>query len=330
MFGIARKYALVAVLVVGAAIVASKLGDWSRVRAPALVDLAVPAKRSVAVATDTTTRETATPALPALDLDHLRARSSGRAPSGDLFDSRSWMAPKEKPREVVAVQAAPPAAPPLPFTYLGKWTERDRVAVVLSKEGRSYVAHANDILDGAYRVDRIEPTRVTMTFLPLGAQQTLEFGAAPQADVAKGATTSATLTNPDAILHLIMPDQASVADEFTILLSLDPVRTALITRGSIELSYDPLVLNVVAAGTTRMPMTRNDPGRIAVELGGGYVGHGGPAAAVRLRVVADAPTTTQLRVATLVATDLEEHSLAVAIDGPNPRPFAIVAGARTK
>ena len=329
MFGIARKYALVAVLVAGAAIVASKLGDWSRVRAPALIDLAVPAKRPVTAAPEATGRETSAPALPALDLDHLRARGGARAPSGDLFDSRSWIAPKEKPREVIAVQAAPPPAPPLPFTYLGKWTERDRVAVVLSKEGRSYVAHANDILDGAYRVDRIEPTRVTMTFLPLGAQQTLEFGPSPQADAAKGGA-AATLANPDAILHLIMPDQAALADEFTILLSLDPVRAALIARGSIELSYDPLVLNVVAAGTTRIPMTRNDPGRIAVELGGGYVGHGGPAAAVRLRVVADAPTTTQLRVATLVATDLEEHSLAVAIDGPNPRPFAIVAGAKTK
>jgi hypothetical protein len=130
----------------------------------------------------------------------------------------------------------------------------------------------------------------------------------------------------------MMPPQAAVAEEFTILLNLDPRVSAAIARGSVELVYDPQVLNVTAAGTTRIAASssRPDPGRFVVELGGGDIGHGGPATAVRLRVVTESPTTTQIRLASLFAFDIEERNLPVAIDGANPRSLTIVQAPKTK
>jgi hypothetical protein len=322
MVGQLKRFGLVALLVIGAAVLASLAGDWSRREASSLVDTATlhgtpPHDRAGGA-------PVAAPAVPSLALDRL-GRRSARITPGDPFQSRGWIVAREKPPETPPARVVQ-APPPLPFSYLGKWMEQDRVTVLLGREGRTYVAHAGDLLDGAYHVDRIEPTRVTLTFLPLGLAQTLDFG---QARMQPAAATVAS-ASADAVLHVAIPQQAVVADEFSILLSLDPVQTALIARGTIEVRYDPRVLHVIAAGSTRMPLTPNEPGRIAVELGGGYIGHSGPASAVRLRVVADAPTTTQLRFATLLATDAEERNLRVAIDGANPRPIAIVAGASPK
>ena len=314
-----------ALLVLCAGFAASVLGDWSRRTTPALVDQAVPPKQHNALVRDPVVHATAAPSMPALDLASV-GRRNARPLAGDPFEARGWTAPVEKPRQVVLVQAAP-QLPPLPFTYLGKWTEGDQVAVILSREGRNYIAHTNEILDGGYRVDSIEPNRMTMTFLPLATQQTLSFDQASSAGPAAAAAVK--IDNPDAVLHVVVPAQATVAEEFTILLSVDPLQPALIERCTVELAYDANVLNVVAAGTTRMPLGRPDPGRISVELAGGHIGHGGPSSAVRLRVVAAAATTTQLRLASPVAY-ADDRDLVVAVEGPNPHPLSIVSANRAK
>jgi hypothetical protein len=274
-------------------------------------------------------RDTSPPVLPQLQLDRLAQRTSRSNAAGDPFESRGWTAPRERPREV-APEPVVEQAPPLPFRYLGKWTERNRVAVVLGREGRNYIAAVDEVLDGTYRIDAIENNRVVLTYLPLGEKQSLAFDTASSAG--GGALPATRMQDAEAALHVVIPPQAAVAEEFTILLSLDPRQSASVERGNVELHYDPKVLNATVAGTTRLTSSaaRPDTGRVQIELAGGHVGHSGPATAVKLRVVAEAPTTTQIRLTAVSASDAEERNLAVAVEGPNPQVLNIVQATKPR
>jgi hypothetical protein len=273
-------------------------------------------------------RDTTPAVLPQLQLDRLTQRTSRSNAAGDPFESRGWTAPRERPREV-APEPVVEQAPPLPYRYLGKWTERNRVAVVLGREGRNYIAAVDEVLDGTYRIDAIENNRVVLTYLPLGEKQSLAFETASGAG---GAMPATRMQDAEAALRVVIPPQAAVAEEFTILLSLDPRQSASVERGNVALHYDPKVLNATVAGTTRLASSaaRPDPGRVQIELAGGYVGHSGPATAVRLRVVAEAPTTTQIRLMAVSASDAEERNLAVAVEGPNPQTLNIVQATKPR
>ena len=83
------------------------------------------------------------------------------------------------PPPVVSVAPPPPpTAPPLPFTYLGKLNEEGKVTVFLSVRGRSYVVKAGDTVAQVYRIDEIKPPTLTMTYLPMKIQQTMQIGEA--------------------------------------------------------------------------------------------------------------------------------------------------------
>lgn len=70
----------------------------------------------------------------------------------------------------------PPAAPPLPFTYLGKLVEEGVLTVFLTRQDRNYVIKAGDVIDGTYRVDTINPSTLTLTYLPLDIKQSMSLG----------------------------------------------------------------------------------------------------------------------------------------------------------
>lgn len=88
----------------------------------------------------------------------------------DLFPSQSWTAP--------AVTAAPekPAAPALPFVYGGRYTEGGNVFVFLSEGTKMHTVRLGDTVNSTYRIEKIAPDAVTLTYLPLGLQQTLQTG----------------------------------------------------------------------------------------------------------------------------------------------------------
>jgi hypothetical protein len=89
----------------------------------------------------------------------------------DLFSSRNW-----NPPQVVAVATAPPAAPPLPFAFLGKKLEGEVWEVYLARGDQTFIVREGSSVDGAYRVDKIAPPLVALTYLPLGQSQTLPIG----------------------------------------------------------------------------------------------------------------------------------------------------------
>jgi hypothetical protein len=132
-------------------------------------------------------------AVPEVRLDRLK-RHAGAGTAGDPFQARSWEAPVAAARR--SLPPPPPQAPPLPFTYLGKMIDGPTTTLFLSRQDRNFVVRPGDTLDGAYRVDAIEEGGVTLTYLPLGARQTLAF-AAPAAFATPTLRAKAAVQDPD-------------------------------------------------------------------------------------------------------------------------------------
>lgn len=102
-----------------------------------------------------------------------RAQSSEAEQVEDIFKAKSWFVPPPPPKPV---PPPPPTAPPLPFKYMGKLVEEGKLTVFISNQERNYAVKTGDTIDGAYRVDSVDPQRVLFTYLPLNMQQTLAIG----------------------------------------------------------------------------------------------------------------------------------------------------------
>jgi hypothetical protein len=115
----------------------------------------------------------ATPSLPdGLIPRHDLISDSPRLVQRDLFSRGTWAPPPPPPVNLPVV----PVAPPVPFAYLGKKHEGGTWEVYLSLADRTFVARAGQPLDPQYRVDRIDPPHLHLTYLPLGVTQTLAIG----------------------------------------------------------------------------------------------------------------------------------------------------------
>lgn len=89
-------------------------------------------------------------------------------------------APTPLPRAPSPVTAeSQPLPPPLPFTYVGRLHEDETSTwtVFLSSQGRNYAVQEGDVIEQTYRVDEIQATAVTFTYLPLQTTQSLIIGA---------------------------------------------------------------------------------------------------------------------------------------------------------
>lgn len=114
---------------------------------------------------------------PLLDLQRLQA-TRAQQPTAELFGVKSWyVPPPPPPPPAPAPVALPvpvnPTAPPLPFTFMGRMTEEDRVSVFLIKGERAYIAAEGDVIDGMYRMEKIQARQVTLRYLPLDMEQIL-------------------------------------------------------------------------------------------------------------------------------------------------------------
>jgi hypothetical protein len=93
----------------------------------------------------------------------------------DIFSPHSWRPPVLKlPSQTVSL---PPAAPPLPFTYIGKIVNGDKLTIVVSSPDGNYAITSGKVIDGKYRVENVDDFQVVFTYLPLNIQQPLLIGA---------------------------------------------------------------------------------------------------------------------------------------------------------
>src|SRR5207247_9624185 len=64
-----------------------------------------------------------------------------------------------------------PAAPPMPYRYAGKLVQGGHQSVLLAKGDMLFQVNEGETLDGAYRVESIGETQVTLTYLPLAHEE---------------------------------------------------------------------------------------------------------------------------------------------------------------
>lgn len=69
-----------------------------------------------------------------------------------------------------------PTAPALPFVYIGKVIEEGKPTVFVSLLQKNYFLKGGEVIDGAYRVDKVESGQVVFTYLPLGIEQVMIIG----------------------------------------------------------------------------------------------------------------------------------------------------------
>lgn len=108
--------------------------------------------------------------------------SSERGPvtgsdASTLFSAGNWVvAPPPPPPAPPPPPPPPPSAPPLPFAFMGRFEQGDTQMVMLTRGNRVLTASQGDVLENTYRIDRIETSKVTITYLPLGTTQFLPTG----------------------------------------------------------------------------------------------------------------------------------------------------------
>lgn len=125
------------------------------------------------------------------DLSTIKRPIPKSLPTTGLFKSKSWYAPPPLPKAIDVQANVPPpqpAAPALPFVFIGRMLDGKEVTVFLTKNDNHYSVKEKDIVDNVYRVDKIGESEAVLTYLPTNTQQTLSFNTTP----AKNALISAS------------------------------------------------------------------------------------------------------------------------------------------
>ena len=104
------------------------------------------------------------------------AGDAGFAQGEGVFAGQNWNPPPPPPPPPSNAPPPAPVAPPLPFIYIGKAVAEGAWEVYLARGDKTYSARLQMVIDGAYRVDRIAPPLMTVTYLPLNQQQQMNIG----------------------------------------------------------------------------------------------------------------------------------------------------------
>ncbi len=99
--------------------------------------------------------------------------------SFDAAQAAAWVPPPPppppRPLPAAAVVAGPPAPPAFPYRLVGRIDDDGAVHALLSGPNRTLGVRERDVIDGEWRVDTIDGSGLTLTWLPGGQSQTLNF-----------------------------------------------------------------------------------------------------------------------------------------------------------
>lgn len=70
---------------------------------------------------------------------------------------------------------APPSAPPLPFVYIGRYSEAGRQIAMLMRGDQLLLLQQGETVDNMYRVEKIATDRIELAYLPLGTRQSVRI-----------------------------------------------------------------------------------------------------------------------------------------------------------
>jgi hypothetical protein len=185
-----------------------------------------------------------------------------------------------------AVTADDAAPPPLPFKYLGKWTQKGRTTVLLERDHFPYAARVGQNLDREYRVDAIEADHMVLTYLPLGTRHVLVFSTEPLPFIPVETVAS---PRPESLaLTFSAPNRVGVEQDFLVGVGMQ-ASPGLSASATVELSYDAALLHPVegAGSGGRMSVRVNASGDEGVE---------NKPAVVRFHVLAVNPVFTKIEI----------------------------------
>ncbi len=100
-------------------------------------------------------------------------------PKHNPFVSKSWFVPPMNAHVVsIPKKVDRPAAPSLPFNYMGRIQEEGgRVVVFLTQDSNAYAVGEGDDINDSYRLESVSPTRLVLVYLPLNTKHTLNVSA---------------------------------------------------------------------------------------------------------------------------------------------------------
>lgn len=128
--------------------------------------------------------EAAPPPQPALRIELERlgqpdSEAAADADVGNAFSAISWYVPPPPPPPPPPRKPAPPpppTAPPLPYSYLGRYVEDGKLVILLVRSERIYTVSEGEVIENTYRVERLSRGWLELTYLPLNIRQTLATG----------------------------------------------------------------------------------------------------------------------------------------------------------
>ena len=174
-----------------------------------------------------------------------------------------------------------------------------------------------DSLMGRYRVEAVRDEQVLLYSVEHKVVQPIAFSGPVGGPV--GAISSSTFPagGGDGVSLLVAaPNQVGMGEQFTFTVSLDTGMRDTLETGTIELRFDPKVLQI--AGSTSDAAAG---GTARLEITGAYVGHPAPAT-VQFTVVAGAPTSTEIRVLPTNIADTDGRN--VGVDAPPAHRLRVV------
>lgn len=103
--------------------------------------------------------------------------------SADPFEKRGWAEPLPAPapvvalapveRTVVSVVVEPSGPPPLPYRYVGSFSDDGGAVIYLARGEVAVVARVGETLDGTYKVAALQSRSVEFEHISTGTKQSL-------------------------------------------------------------------------------------------------------------------------------------------------------------
>jgi hypothetical protein len=185
----------------------------------------------------------------AVALPERKALDNARA---DLFALRDAPRPKPAPILEARGEIAAPPPPPMAYRVAGQVTVGGKGEVLLAKGDRVFSVRPGELLEDGYRVEAIEPSRVTLVYTPLGTTHALPLLSALEAQAPRSSPKPlppspqelAAIPFGPAQLRWLGPENVAAGRPFEVVLKL----TSAEPVGSLplELSYDAKLLEPVA------------------------------------------------------------------------------------
>lgn len=117
--------------------------------------------------------------LPHVELERLQlkpAPTGNEQDASNAFPAMSWYVPPPPQPAPKPLPPPPPTAPPMPFSFMGRYEDGEKLIILLVKGDRVYTVSEGEVIDNTYRVDRLTAGQLELTYLPLNIKQTISTG----------------------------------------------------------------------------------------------------------------------------------------------------------